>query len=379
MDALLGSRARSLFAVAVVAVVVSVLAAGAAPAAAHESDPRVVTVVDDVVPALPAQVLVQVRASLAAQLVVDNPTPELLEAIGVDGRAFLRLSEDGVFADVTHPEFASTSSPSGVVPAGADGEEPRWVQVSSGTSWGWFDHRLHPDGFEPPADQERPARLADWTVPLSYDGAEVQVRGHVQFQPLLGAFLVTAGAAPTGLVVQALPGRLPGVFLSNPERQPLEVLGIDGEPFLRFGPDGVQVNVVSRTHVEDRLARGEPAGPPSPEPRFELLDAGGSSWTWLDARLRYPQDAPPQDVLRAQEPVVLSTWEVPARLDGQPVELQGEVRWVPTAAGEPVGAEPGPAGGRAVLPLALGAGALLALAGALAGLRRARRSIPARS
>lgn len=358
-----------------VAALLAGLAVGAGPVHAHESDPRVVTVLDDVAPALPAQVLVQVRASLASQLVVDNPTSELLEVLGRDGRPFLRLSVDGVSGDVAHPEFASTSSPTGAVPSEvADDQPPRWVRVSAGTSWGWFDHRLHPSALEPPVEQDRPARLADWTVPLRYGGADVQVRGHVQFQPLLGAFLVTAGPAPADLVVQALPGRLPGLFLANPESRPLEVLGRDGEPFLRFTPDGVQVNVASRTHVEDRKARGQPAGPPSPEPRFELLGAGADSWTWLDARLRYPRDAPPDDVLRADEPSVLSDWAVPAVLDGQPVELSGEVRWVPTSAGDPAMGPQPPAGGPRVLPLALGLGALLVVGGAAVALRRSRRS-----
>ncbi|MFP5370400.1 MAG: hypothetical protein ACLGI3_06590, partial [Actinomycetes bacterium] len=85
----------------------------------------------------------------------------------------------------------------------------------------------------------------------------------------------------------------------------------------------------SRTHVEDRQARGLPAGPPSPEPRFSPPDPAATSWTWLDARLRYPRDLPPDDVLRRGQEIVVQRWSVPVEVDGAPAALAGVVRWVP--------------------------------------------------
>jgi hypothetical protein len=345
------------------------LGLGAVPAGAHTSDPRIVTSLEEVTPPLPDGVVVQVQASLAAQLVADNPTTTPLEVLGLDGRPFLRLSAAGVEADVTHPDFLTTSSPSGAAPRTAsDGRPPSWVRISSGTSWGWFDHRLHPTAIEPPGDVRQRMRLGSWAVPLRYGDQEVEVRGSVDLEPLLGAFVVTADPAPP-LVVQALPGKLPGLFLSNPERRPLTVLGRGGEPFLRFGPAGVEVNTASRTHVEDRRARGEPADPPSPEPRFEVVDATGSSYTWLDSRLRYPDDLPPDDVLAADGPTVVSRWEVPVEgLAGTPA-LTGDVRWEPQAATVAAGrAET--SDDSAVLPAVLGVLAAVVLGGAVVALRR---------
>lgn len=339
-----------------------------APAQAHSADPRVRTTLAEVAPALPSGVVVQVQASLAAQLVADNPTPTPLEVIGVDGRPFLRLSSAGVEADVAHPDFLTTSSPGGAVPPGTSGgRSARWARISSGTSWGWFDHRLHPDDLTAPQDEQREARLASWAVPLRYGDVEVEARGEATFAPLLGTFVVTADAAPPPLQVQALPGRLPGLFLSNPQRRPLTVLGRDGEPFLRFGPAGVEVNTASRTHVEDRQARGEAAGPPAPEPVFEVVDPAGTSYTWLDARLRYPDELPPPDVLAAGEPAVVERWEVPVQ-GGEP--LTGEVRWEPEAAA--AAAREQQESGTRYLPVVLGAAALLALGGAVVVLRRRR-------
>lgn len=341
-----------------------------ASARAHSADPRVRTSLDEVTPVLPDAVVVQVQASLAAQLVADNPTPTPLEVIGADGRPFLRLSSAGVEADVVHPDFLTTSSPGGAAPPGTAGGRPaRWARISTGTSWGWFDHRLHPDDLNAPPDEQREARLASWTVPLRYGDTPVEARGEVTFAPLLGTFVATADPAPAPLQVQALPGRLPGLFLSNPQRRPLTVLGRDGEPFLRFGPAGVEVNTVSRTHVEDRQARGEAAGPPSPEPVFEVVDPTGTSYTWLDARLRYPDELPPDDVLAAAEPAVVERWEVPVQ--GAPA-LTGQVRWEPEAAS--AAAREQQEAGVSHLPAVLGVGALLTLGGAVVALRRRRQA-----
>jgi hypothetical protein len=274
----------------------------AAPASAHEADPRVVTTLDEVSPALPAGVLVQAQAGIATQLVASNPTPTVLEVVGTSGRPFLRLSSAGVLADVGTEEFFTTSNPNGAAPGTAQDGPPRWVQVSAGSSWGWYDHRLHPEQQAAPQDELREVRLGGFEVPLRYGAQDVVARGTVRFRPLLGSFLVSADPGPQGLSVQALPGRLPAVFLSAPAGTDVAVAGRDGEPFLRITERGVEVNERSRTHVEDRQARGRAAGPPSTTPAFRLVAPGTRSYTWLDARLRYPDDLPPEPALRATGP-----------------------------------------------------------------------------
>jgi hypothetical protein len=346
----------------------------ALPALAHESDPRISTSLDQVVPALPDDVVVQVQAGIATQLVVSNPTQTVLEVIGSRGRPFLRLSGAGVLADLGAEEFFTTSNPNGTAPSGAGDEPPRWVQISSGTSWGWYDHRLHPAELAAPADATRVSQLATFEVPLRYGRQEVRVNGTVSFQPLLGGFQVSADAAPAGVSVQALPGRLPALFLTAEPGTQVAVVGRDGEPFLRITAEGVEVNQSSRTHVEDRQARGEQVGPPSPVPSFRLVAPGARSYTWLDERLRYPADLPPEEVLRADGPTVVDRWEVPVEVGGRAAALTGDVTWVPEAdAAARVGAAAAPSEqGASLLPYAVG-GALLALAAAVLGLR-ARRS-----
>lgn len=345
------------------AVLLAALLLPGGAARAHETDPRVVTTLEAVEPALPPGVVVQVQAGLATQLVAQNPTSTVLEVLGGSGRPFLRISRAGVEADVGSEEFFTTSSPSGATPREAKQAPARWVRISSGDSWGWYDHRLHPTGRPAPADEQRAAALAEFQVPLRYGDQPVVVRGRVVFRPLLGAFLVSADPAPPGLRVQALPGRLPGVFLTAQVGHDVEVRGRDGEPFLRITDRGVEVNVRSRTHVEDRAARGAPAGPPATTTEFRLLGPGARSWTWLDARLRYPAELPPQPALTADGPTRLQGWALPVAVDGVPGALTGAISWVP----EPAAAERVSGQRREVavpadrLPyvLALGAGALL--------------------
>ena len=336
-----------------------------------------VTVLDAVEPALPSGVVVQVRAGIAAQVVASNSTTTPLEVLARGGEPFLRISATGVQANLASPDFYATSNPVGSTAAApADVQRsggrgaPRWVAIGSIDSWGWYDHRLHPQQLGAPVDASARARLADFAVPLRYGGRPLTARGHVEFRPLQGAFDVTADLPPDelpGVQVQVLQSsKLPGLFLTNTENRTFTVLGVDGEPFARFGPRGLEVNEASRTRVEDQVARGASPGLPSSTPRFALL--GGTGLSWLDSRLRWSSASPPEEALRSDEPTVLGRWEVPVEVDGRRTALTGEIRWVPSGAA--LVERPG----RSPLPLALGG---LAVAGALAGavllVRRAGR------
>jgi hypothetical protein len=349
----------------------------APPVQAHEADPRIVTTLDAVEPALPPDVVVQVQAGIATQLVASNPTATLLEVLDDAGRPFLRLSSGGVLGDVGSAAFFTTSSPTGAASDTARDRAPRWVRLSAGHSWGWYDHRLHPARIAPPADVDREVRLGSWEVALRYGEQEVAAVGSVRFRPLLGSFHVSVDPAPEGLTVQALQGRLPALFLSAAPGPPVTVTGRDGEPFLRISDAGVEVNRSSRTHVEDRAARGEVAGPPSTTPDFHLVAPGVRTYTWLDTRLRYRSDLPPEEVLRVSRPTSVQRWEVPVRVGERALALTGEVTWVPEAdAAARVGAAPGPSGTPSWLPYTLAAAAVLTLAASMLALRRRRGAQP---
>lgn len=346
-----------------------------APALAHQSDSRIVTSVESVTQALPAGVVVEARAGISAQLVAANPTSTPLEVLARGGEPFLRISSAGVLANLASPDFYETSNPNGStagVPERVEREKgqaaPRFVQISRSSSWGWYDHRLHPRTYQAPGDATRAAVLARFAIPLRYGGTTVTAEGTVTFRPLLGAFQLGAEQVPAGLSADVLQGRLPGLLLRVEPGRSVTVAGRDGEPFLRFGPGGSEVNTASRTYVEDKQARGQPVPPPGGPPRWEPVAA--SSYSWLDERLRYPDDAPPEAALRAQRPTELSRWAVPVTVDGVPATIAGAVRWVPLAAQGDAPVRDGGVPGAAVV----GAFAALVLAVALVLVRRRSRA-----
>lgn len=311
----------------------------ALPAAAHSyPDPALRTTYDAVVPSLPAGVGVQVLPSVVDELVVTNTTSTPLEVIAVGGEPFLRVSAAGVLANLASPDWYTTGTPEGgpALPADVARDRgrgrPRWVLVSRGTTWAEFDPRLHPQVTVAPRTRAagKDAVIAVWAVPLRYAGTAYRATGHVQFTPVRGGFTAALTRSPQGLQVAVLQGELPGVFLKAPAGRTVVVQGAAGEPFLRFDDTGVHANLASPSWVADQRARGR-AVVPATQPVQWVPVTRSTSYSWLDARLRYPADLPPEAVLRRSTASVVSRWRVPVSVDGGPGALEGTVTWVPRA------------------------------------------------
>lgn len=301
----------------------------AVPASAHSyADPALQTVLDGPGQGLPPEVTVQLRPSVVDELVLTNPTATPLEVVGTDGEPFLRISAAGVQADLASPDWYTTGTPEGgVVPAGArPGAAPRWAHVSAGSTWSEFDHRVRPDVTVPP-DARRNGRkrvLAVWSVPLRYGGKPAAVSGHVLFSPIRGGLAVAVTRAPAGLVASPLQGELPGLFLRVPADRRVVVEGRDGLPFLRFADGVVEANTASASWREDQRARGRIVTGSG-----WVTVGRGTTYSWLDARLRYPADEPPADQVRRRS--VVRRWSVPVSVAGTAAALEGTVTWVPRA------------------------------------------------
>ena len=316
----------------------------ATPAGAHASDPSVRPVIDAVDPAVPG-VTVQLAASVTAQLVVSNPTSTTVSVLDVNDQPFLRIGPEGVSANKSSPWWYLTNSPNGdaTIPADAHAGAPaRWEQVSAEPTWGWFEHRLHPTARRAPPDVTRRHRmttLARWSIPMYYGGQPFGVKGRIVYEPIRGA--VTARLrGPVNpfpdVQVQLAPGRVPALLLVNRSALPVVVTGRDGEPFLRLGPQGAEVNRRSPTWADDARAQGrdltmasavaDPASPPEWAPV-----APTQTYSWLEFRGLYERDRPPQRVLDGGKTAVLRAWTVPLEQDGRRVELRGETVWKPVS------------------------------------------------
>jgi LPXTG-motif cell wall-anchored protein len=261
--------------------------------------------------------------------------------------------------------------PDGFVPDG----EPRWVRIAAGSSWAWFDHRMHPGEVE---EED----LFSWVVPLRYGGQTIEVRGHWEERDLRGGYSarVLAGEQPFPLasVALAFRARFPGLSLRNDSDEPITVLGAAGEPFARVGPAGSEVNLHSPTWLATAQIQGYDVGslrvdasaPPEwftvgPDPNF----------FWLDARGLYTAEDPPVSG-SPDGPIALLEWSVPLQRGTETATVRAVTDWTPAPAKPTPTTQTGTS--RSGIMIAVAAlTPLVLLAAVLVLLRRRRRPLTA--
>jgi hypothetical protein len=120
-----------------------------------------------------------------------------------------------------------------------------------------------------------------------------------------------------------------GVVLRNHGPDEVMVLGYDGEPYLRVGPDGVFENRRSPAVFHNRTL--EPAGDPpatydaAAEPEWrEVRDVPVARFH--DHRAHWMSDDPPAGVV---------PWEIPLRVAGRPAVVRGEFEAIAAPAAWP--------------------------------------------
>lgn len=313
-----------------------------APAWAHGDDPTLVSLLTAVRPALPRDVLVQVRTGYGAQLVVANPTGTALTILDPDGVAFLRISSAGVFGNINDRYLDETANPPDapdeLPPQPRAPAEPRWVPLSRGDTWGWFERRLYPAlpsgqpvGATGPAGVALQRQvLASWQVGMRYGDRPVTATGVLERRPILGTFRTVADPRDDHLDVSIGQGQLPAIQLRVPPGRAVTVDGRDGVAFLRIGPAGASVNPGSLHFRENPQFQGLPVGQDG-----WVRVGDGSPVTWLDSRLRYRADLPPDDVAAGHQVAALDRWSIPVTVDGQRRALRGTVEWVPSELAAP--------------------------------------------
>jgi LPXTG-motif cell wall-anchored protein len=152
--------------------------------------------------------------------------------------------------------------------------------------------------------------------------------------------------------------------LTNRSREPVMVVGYNGEPYARVLPDGtVEVNQRSpATYLnEDRYAGVTVPKEASPDaaPQWKVLDRTGR-FQWHDHRIHYMARGTPPALEDTSRRTRVFDWKVPLRVGTRPGAITGTLWWQPPSGGSHAGAF-----------VALGAVALLALLGVMV-LRRRR-------
>jgi len=192
---------------------------------------------------------------------------------------------------------------------------------------------------EPEEGRARMIRLALLVTVLTFvacpaaaahsGGGAVGARGYV-------STLVAVQPPRMGILVEILDGD-DRLALTNSTGGMLVVFGYEGEPYLRFTPDGVYRNSRSpATYLnEDRYAQVElpPWASPAEDPLWEQV-AGGERWEWHDHRIHWMSTLPPSVVRSAPDTSHhIFNWEVPAELDGDPLTILGSLDYTRPSGG----------------------------------------------
>jgi hypothetical protein len=136
--------------------------------------------------------------------------------------------------------------------------------------------------------------------------------------------------------ISLLPGRTALFFRQSDSQELVTVLGRDGEPFLRLGPAGVEVNLHSATFAEVARLRGGASLALDPRadtpPRWERLSSV-PRYGWVDLRTAYADGEVPDAVAKAGVRAELLRWVVPLRIgtgeDAAVVRVEGVTEWQP--------------------------------------------------
>lgn len=123
------------------------------------------------------------------------------------------------------------------------------------------------------------------------------------------------------------------VWLDNRSGKTVVIDGYSGEPYLRFEPNAIFVNVNSPAGYlnQDRYARSKVPKSASAKarPHWEKL-ISGNIWAWHDHRIHYMSPTFPPVIQRApSKPHHVFDWKVPATENGKHFFITGSLDYTP--------------------------------------------------
>ncbi|MEW6474344.1 MAG: hypothetical protein AB1679_18995 [Actinomycetota bacterium] len=339
-------RPLTTFVAALVVALLGLAGPPARPAAGHGGgEPQAEPIIESIAPTLPG-IDVKVVFSVNYQFVASNTSPRTISFLADTGEPFLRIGPDGVHGNFASPTYYDANVPEGVqrLPAqakpGAD-VPPIWRRISKESSWGWYDHRLHPpNGSVPPEviRANKVAVLGRWIVPFRIDDQPGEIKGRLEYQPPTGSFNMvqkSPQAPAPGLTIQVVAGRVvPAIFVKNESAEPVVVLGKEDEPFARIGPALTEVNLKSPLWAEIQQASGKDPSEetdPAAQPKWQKV-SDGPSWQWLELRAAAPNSEPPAAVIAGGKAVTVKTWSIPYLVGDRRSTIDGITEFVPIAA-----------------------------------------------
>ena len=123
------------------------------------------------------------------------------------------------------------------------------------------------------------------------------------------------------------------IYLDNRSGKTIVIKGYSGEPYLRFAPSGIFVNIHSPSGYlnQDRYARVQvpKSATAKAKPKWEKL-ANVHVWAWHDHRIHYMNPIPPPQI--KSEPRKrhhVFDWKVPATENGKKFLIAGSLDYKP--------------------------------------------------
>lgn len=304
-------------------------------AQALEAEDALAVQIRPVLDRLPSELdglLVALHQTPAPHISVHNLTDRTLTVLDHAERPYLRIGPGETHGDFANAWFHRAWR-------GDDGEAPsnvggpaRWHKIDTGPAFGWWDPRLRVVGElqPPPGVTGGDAKfLRRWRIPVRFGETRSDISGYFLYHPAPEGVHRVAVDEPDVLgedvTVHPLLGDDPGVFIANLGNAKFRVPGAEGEPFLRFVPGKVLINANSATWK--RAAPEDTQVPYSGpgQPRWVVISTTGG-FGWRDPRVD-AGDQRPDD----REPAPVLEWSIPADVDGDEVEIEGETWWLPPA------------------------------------------------
>jgi hypothetical protein len=124
--------------------------------------------------------------------------------------------------------------------------------------------------------------------------------------------------------------------LRNDSGKTVVVEGYDGEPYLRFKPDGtVQQNALAPATYLNADRRGltpipKQANAKAP-PRWKVVARGGK-YHWFDHRIHLTTKGTPRELRNLKTKKKVFNWTVPVSVDHRPARVLGTLFWNPKGA-----------------------------------------------
>ena len=123
------------------------------------------------------------------------------------------------------------------------------------------------------------------------------------------------------------------VWMDNRSGETVVIEGYGGEPYLRFAPAGIFVNVNSPAGYlnQDRYGKSVPpkSATVTARPDWQKL-TGGKIWAWHDHRIHYMSpEFPPKIRAEPRKPHHVFDWKVPATADGKRFFITGSLDYSP--------------------------------------------------